>query len=213
MERIKKHYIPLLILVLIASFLFFLNKGQKNTIVYITWSSAYISIALLTVSLVIGPVNLMLKRRNPVSTYLRRDISLTGGILAIIHSVAGLFVHLRGKTWLYFLNKTDEGYVIRTDDFGIANNTGLISALIIILLIITSNDYFLKKIEPDRWKNLQRSSYLMFLLALVHCYFYYAGRKNQENIYFFYLPVLVCVIVFQVWGVRLHSLRNKQLKT
>src|SRR5665647_1379871 len=157
-ERLKKHYIPLISLIIIAGLIFYIYRGKRDAITFITQTSGYISLLILTVSLIIGSLNLLLKYKNPISTYLRRDIGISGGILAVVHSITGLFVHLRGKMWLYFLNDAKH---VRIDNFGLANYTGLISALIIILLLITSNDYFLKKLNPQKWKNVQRLSYLM----------------------------------------------------
>jgi sulfoxide reductase heme-binding subunit YedZ len=199
--RLKKHYLPLLALVFIVGLFFYFNKANRDTITFITQASGYISTILLSISLILGPISLLLKNNSPVSTYFRRDISITGGLLAVIHSIAGLFVHLRGKTWLYFLNQTKSGYSIRLDNFGLANYTGLISALIIILLIITSNDFMLRKLNPYRWKNLQRLSYLMFILIIIHCYYYRIGKQNLDLIYWLYLPVLTIVLIFQLIGV------------
>jgi len=200
-ERFKKHYFITLSLVFITGIIFYIRSTNLDAVTLITQSTGYISIILLTFSLTIGPINLILKRKNPVSTYFRRDLSIIGGSLAVIHSVAGLFVHLRGKTWLYFLNKTDQGFSIRLDNFGLANYTGLISALIIILLLITSNDYLLKKLKPYNWKNIQRLSYLIFFLTLVHCYFYRIGKEHLNIFYWLYIPVFIIVLTFQIIGI------------
>jgi methionine sulfoxide reductase heme-binding subunit len=198
--RIIRHYLPLILIVIVFAFLFYQNRGKRDLNGIIAYSTGYISLVILSFSLIMGSLNLMLKVKNPVSSYLRRDISIVGGSLAVLHSVTGLFVHLRGKTWLYFLNDADKGYSIRLDNFGLANYTGLFSALIIILLIITSNDYSLKKLGPDRWKNLQRFSYPMFILILIHCYFYRIGNENHSVYYWFYLPLIVILLAFQTTG-------------
>jgi sulfoxide reductase heme-binding subunit YedZ len=207
--RIKKHYLPQLSLVFLAGLIFYLNRANRDTITFVTQSSGYISIIILSISLIIGSLNLLLKNKNPISTYLRRDISIIGGTLAVIHSIAGLFVHLRGKNWQYFLNKTEHGYSMRLDNFGLANYTGLISALIIILLLIISNDYLLKKLNPTKWKNIQRLSYLMFILIIIHCYFYRVVKENLNLIYFFYIPLIAIVATFQMIGVWLKLTKNK----
>ena len=93
---------------------------------------------------------------------------------------------MRGKTWLYFLNKTEEGYSIRLDNFGLANYTGLVSALFIILLLIISNDYMLRKLKPGVWKNIQRLAYLLFVFAIVHCVYYRIVLENLNLIFYFY---------------------------
>lgn len=201
--RLKKHYFPVLFLVLTAGLFFYFKRGTKDLITFITQATGYISIVILSISLIIGTTNLLLKVRNPISSYFRRDISIIGGILAVIHSIAGLFVHLRGKNWQYFLNKTEHGYSIRLDNFGLANYTGLISALILIVLILTSNDYFLKKLNPTNWKNIQRLSYLMFLLAIIHCFYYRIVKDNLNLIYWIYIPLFIIAFTFQMIGVYL----------
>jgi len=211
-ERLKKHYFPLIYLVFLAILIFYFKWTNRNAITFITQATGYISIIILSISLIIGSVNLLLKHKNPISTYLRRDISIIGGTLAVIHSITGLFVHLRGKTWLYFLNKTDHGYSIRLDNFGLANYTGLISALIIILLIIISNDYLLKKLNPAKWKNIQRLSYLMFILIIIHCYYYRIGKENLNLIFWFYIPLFTIVLTFQIIGVWLKHVLIADLK-
>jgi methionine sulfoxide reductase heme-binding subunit len=201
--RLKKYYLPLLSLVFIAGIILRFTWNNRDAITFITQATGFISIIILTISLIIGSLNLILKYKNPISTYLRRDISIVGGVLAVIHSITGLFVHLRGKNWQYFFTKSDQGYAIRLDNFGLANYSGLISTLIIILLLIISNDYSLKKLNPVRWKNIQRLSYLMFILVLVHCYFYRIGKQNLSLFYSFYIPLILVVLTFQMVGVKI----------
>ena len=204
-ERLKIHYLPLFSLVLIVSIIFKHNWPNRDIITFITGASGYISLMLITASLITGPLNLMFNRKNPVSTYFRRDIGITGGILAVIHSIAGLFVHLRGNNWQYFLNKTEAGYSIRLDDFGLANYTGLISGLIVIILLMTSNDFSLRKFNSNTWKNIQRFSYLAFIFALIHSVYYKIVQTNLSLIWYFYLPLFFMVLIFQLIGVRIKS--------
>jgi sulfoxide reductase heme-binding subunit YedZ len=199
-DRLVRHYLILIILVISASCIFYFNKGQRDTITFIAWSSGIISFVLLAASLIFGPLNLLFKRINRVSTYIRRDLGITAGFLALLHSVTGLFVHLRGKAWMYFLNKSETGFSIRLDDFGMANWTGLVAAILVLVLLLTSNDAMLRMMTPGIWKNIQRLSYLMFLLVVVHIYFYYEGNKNKDLIHFFYIPVILIVMAMQGAG-------------
>ncbi len=201
-ERLKKHYIPFITLSIIAGLIFFFFRGRRDSITFIAFASGYISLVILSVSLIIGPINLILKKKNPVSTYLRRDISIIGGVLAVIHSLTGLFVHLRGKMWLYFLNESGH---IRFDNFGLANYTGLFAAIIILLLLITSNDYLLIKLRTEKWKKIQRSSYIMFFVVLVHCYFYRIGNDDHSVFFWFYIPLVTMVLILQIVGICLYD--------
>lgn len=207
--RLKRHYLPLITLSLLTTIIFFLIWNKRDALTFVADSTGYISLVLLAVTLVIGTINLALKRNNPVSTYLRRDLGIYGGLLAVMHSITGLFVHLRGNMWQYFFVKTEQGYVIRLDDFGIANYTGLISAFLILLLLVTSNDYSIRKLNPYKWKNLQRLTYLMFAIALLHSVYYRLVGNDLFRVYYLYLPLLAIILIFQFMGVRLKT-RNKQ---
>lgn len=209
--RLKKHYWPVIFLVIIAWLIFYFTWTNKDNITFIARTTGYISIILLAVSLIIGPANVIMNYRNPASAYLRRDISITGGVLAVIHSITGLFVHLRGRSWEYFFHKTGNGYAIRVDSFGLANYSGLISTLIIILLIIISNEYFLKKMKPSNWKNIQRLSYLMFVLAIIHSIFYRIVKENLNHIFWLYIPLFIIVLTFQLTGLKI-TLNKKKNK-
>jgi sulfoxide reductase heme-binding subunit YedZ len=102
---------------------------------------------------------------------------------------------------MYFLNKTENGCSIRLDHFGLANYTGLISAIILLALLIFSNDYFIRKLGPGRWKNVQRLTYLMFLLTVIHSVLYRAPKAQPGMIYTFYIPVTAIVLAFQITGI------------
>jgi len=108
---------------------------------------------------------------------------------------------LRGSNWKYFLNKTDHGYTIRLDNFGLANYLGLLSALLILLVLFSSNDYSLKKLGQVKWKNIQRLSYFIFLLAILHSIYYKVVTNNLFLIYSLYIPLFALVLLFQNMGV------------
>jgi sulfoxide reductase heme-binding subunit YedZ len=133
-------------------------------------------------------------------------MGIAGGSLALIHSITGLFVHMRGNMWQYFSVQTATGYKIRLDDFGVANYTGLLSALLVVALLITSNDYFILKLRATKWKNIQRLSYLMFILAIIHIIYY--RLNNLGLVYSFYLPMVACVLALQISGYTIR-IKNK----
>jgi sulfoxide reductase heme-binding subunit YedZ len=206
--RILKHYLVLSVIIIISAICLYIFRGKRDTITFIAWSSGYISFVLLALSLITGSVNILMKRSSPVSTYFRRDLGIMAGTLAILHSVSGLFVHLRGKMWMYFLNKSHSGYSLRFDDFGIANYTGLIAAILILILILTSNDRVMIRLTQGRWKNIQRLSYLMFIMVLIHAYFYWVGGRNTDILILFYVPLILIVISMQSAGMIIRKHRT-----
>jgi sulfoxide reductase heme-binding subunit YedZ len=198
-SRGLKHYLPLLLLTVLTVFGFYFRNPKWDLITLIADSSGYIAIVLIAGSLIIGSVNILFKRIYPTSTYFRRDIGITAGVITLIHSFSGLFVHLRGNMWKYFFERNDQGYFIPFDDFRLANYTGLLSTLLIVAVLVTSNDYSLMKLKVNRWKNIQRLSYVMFLFAIVHVIYY--RINNTELLYIFYLPLVMTVVIFQGIGV------------
>jgi sulfoxide reductase heme-binding subunit YedZ len=110
-------------------------------------------------------------------------------------------MHFIGKPWLYFVKEVGDDLIIRFGNFGLANYTGLFGALILILLLIISNDYLLGKLKAVKWKNLQRFTYLMFLLVIAHSIFYRLNANKEDLIIFLYLPMFLIVLAFQLIGI------------
>ena len=183
-------------------------KPTLPIVPFITYTSGYLSICLLAVSLILGPINLMLKLKNPISTNIRRDIGIFGGLLGLIHSVVGLFMHFTGRPWLYFVEEVEKGFAIRKGNFGLANYTGLLGAFILILLLVISNDYFLRKLKAAKWKNLQRFTYLMFVLVIAHSIFYRLNADKVDLIIYLYLPMFLTILAFQLIGIWLKTRKN-----
>jgi sulfoxide reductase heme-binding subunit YedZ len=202
-SRALKHYLLFTLPTLISLPIFYYYWPDKTRIPFVADASGYIALAFLAVTLALGPLNLILKRKNPVSTYIRRDLGIFGGTLAIVHSVTGLFVHLRGKTWLYFLEESGNSLRIRLDKFGISNYTGLIAALIILVLLALSNDLSLEKLKSGIWKNIQRLSYVMFVLIVLHSILYRVNAENNHLIYYLYVPVFLIILCLQIIGIRI----------
>ena len=200
-ERIIKHYLILCVITMAAGIIFYYVSPGKPVIALITDITGYAALFILAFSLVIGPYNFWIKRKNPVSTYFRRDIGIFGGVLAVIHTGTGLFVHMAGRPWLYFMKQAGESLKIRLDRFGFANDSGLLATLIIILLITISNDFFLQKLKASRWKNIQRFSYFMFIFTLIHAVLYRVGAQNHWPLIIMYLSIFIIVLLIQFSGV------------
>ena len=105
---------------------FFLLLPSPDTIWRLSMGTAYAGLLFLAAALIIGPLNVLRSAPNPVSTYLRRDIGIVAGVLALAHTIIGLLVHFRGDPIQYFFYRTAAGIVgLRSDIFGVANYVGL----------------------------------------------------------------------------------------
>jgi hypothetical protein len=77
----------------------------------LSMATAYAGLLYLAAALIIGPINVLRGAPNPLSINLRRDIGIVAGILALVHTIVGLFVHLRGDPIQYFFYRTPAGIV------------------------------------------------------------------------------------------------------
>lgn len=179
-SRLFRHHLPLLALSTAAIVLLYMTRPYKDVVSRLSFASAYPAIVLLAVTLLTGPMNVLLRRRNPVSSDLRRDIGIWAGMVTILHAVVGQCVHLRGRPWLYYVYGPQEKHVgIRHDIFGFANYTGLLATLVVIALFATSNDLSLRALGTSGWKALQRWNYAVFCLAVMHSFGYQATEKQH----------------------------------
>jgi len=145
----------------------------------------------------LGPLNVLRRKANPVSFDLRRDLGIWAGISALAHTAIGLNVHLRGRMWLYFV---DENHHLRWDAFGFGNYTGAVAALLFALLLVLSNDISLRKLGVERWKSLQRWAYAAVVLTAGHAIAYQQIEKRIAPFQMVLYVVLGIVFAFQIAG-------------
>lgn len=96
-RRLVRHHLPLglgsgVLVALLYSFQSLADAGTRISI-----ATAYVGLLWLCVTLILGPINILRGRPNPVSTYLRRDIGLWAAIVSTIHATLGLRVSV--FTW------------------------------------------------------------------------------------------------------------------
>jgi len=199
LRRVVTHH--LLLITISGAFILLLYPTLPGHDPIWKWSlvTAYASLILLSVTLLMGPWNILRGHRNPVSRDLRRDVGIWAAILGVVHTVIGLDVHLRGRPWLYFIYPRHEIHWIplRHDLFGLANDTGFIGTMILLLLLATSNDLSLRRLGTPRWKSLQRWNYFLFLFVALHGAAYQSIEKQRMP---FVVTLVLCVAVLQMIG-------------
>ncbi len=148
---------------------------KRDFISRLSIGTAYPALILIAAALLLGPLNVLWQKPNPVSFDLRRDVGIWAGILALAHTAVGLNVHLRGRMWLYFVDTRNH---LRRDAFGLGNYTGVLAALVFALLLALSNDVSLRKLGVGRWKSLQRWAYAAVVLTAAHAFAYQEIEKR-----------------------------------
>lgn len=171
---------------------------QRDLISRLSIGTAYPALLLTAAALLLGPINVLWRKPNPVSFDLRRDLGIWAGIAALAHTGVGLNVHLRGKMWLYFV---DTHRHLRRDLFGFGNYTGVVAALIFALLLALSNDVSLRKLGAARWKSLQRWAYAAAVLTAAHAIAYQQIEKRIAPFEVALYGVLAVILFSQFAGV------------
>jgi sulfoxide reductase heme-binding subunit YedZ len=173
-----------------------------------TTATGYVATGLLALTLLVGPVNLVLRRRTPVSSYFRRDVGMWTAIFSIVHVIFGLQVHSAGALWgmlRYFIASDGTPLV---NSFGLGNWTGLAGTVIVVGLLAISSDLALRIFKAGRWKWLQRLNYALFTLVIAHAFFYGALLRTTSPFTFLLVLSVIAVFVGQVAGIWLWRRRN-----
>ena len=208
-RRLLRHHLPLGLATCAIGLVLYRTRPSPDIIERLSFASAYPALILISATLMIGPSKLIGRKRLPVSVDLRRDLGIWAGMTGVFHAGVGQFVHLRGRPWLYYAyeNWRKEHFVpVRHDMFGLANYSGLLAALILLLLLATSNDVSLRKFKTAGWKKLQRWNYVCFPLTAIHTFLYQIGIERQK------LPfvatavaVVILTLLIQYQGYRLRT--------
>jgi sulfoxide reductase heme-binding subunit YedZ len=158
-------------------------------------ATAYVGLFLLVATLAFGPVAAFRRRHYPVSTDLRRDTGIWAAIVSMAHVVFGLQVHVRGKMWEYFVHSVRDTFLPRVDPFGAANYAGAVAAILLVILLATSNDASLRRLGASTWQRVHRSAEWALILTLLHAAAYQWVEKRQTGIVVVLLTVGIVGLV------------------
>jgi sulfoxide reductase heme-binding subunit YedZ len=179
----------------------------------LTVATGYVATGLLALTLLVGPANLLLRRRNPVSSYLRRDAGMWTAGFSIVHVFFGLQVHSAGQLsalLAYFVGADGSPLL---NSFGLGNWTGLLATVIVVVLLTISSDLALRILKAPRWKWLQRLNYATFALVVLHAFFYGALLRVTSPFTVLLLLSVIAVSAGQALGIWLWRRRHPPTPT
>lgn len=168
----------------------------------LSFATAYAGLILLAIAMAIGPVNVLRRKPNPVSTDLRRDVGIWAGLCGVSHTVAGLQVHMRGQFTRYFLPAPDAAMDRAAAVFLSANYLGMTAAIGLAVLLAISNDISLKALGVSRWKLLQRSTYVVLAAVVLHGALYQLLEKRTALLVVVFALIVAVVVALQVKGLK-----------
>ena len=169
-----------------------------------TVATGYVATGLLALTLLVGPGYLLLRRRNPISTYLARDAGMWAAVASFVHVIYGIEAHASLTNPLPMFVQ-DGGPL--TTSFGLGNWTGLAATVIVVALLATSSDFALRKLKARRWKRIQRLNYAVFALVIAHAFFYGVVLRTDSPYTLLLLLTVIAVLVGQAAGVWLYRRR------
>jgi len=178
-----------------------LGAGNHSFVRQFSVATGYVALGLLAMTLLVGPANLLLNRRNPLSSYLRRDVGMWTAVASVVHTVVGFQVHSAGTIsgFLSYFVAPDGGVLL--DSFGLANWTGLAAIVITTGLLAISSDAALRTLKAGRWKSIQRLNYAVFALVILHALFYGALSRGTSPFELLLELSVLAVLAGQVMGV------------
>lgn len=149
---------------------------QRASSEAVVTATGYIALGLIALTLLIGPANLLLGRRVPISNYLSRDVGTWAVIFSALHTVviARLAYMSEGSGLIASLSHffvAPDGSVL-TNSFGLGNWAGLVALVIAVGLLAISSDVALRSLKAALWKRIQRLNYGLFALVVAHALFY-----------------------------------------
>ncbi|MEO8577903.1 MAG: hypothetical protein ABI556_14440 [Gemmatimonadales bacterium] len=150
--------------------------------------------------MVLGPLNVLRRKHNPVHSAVRRDVGIAAGIAALVHTALGLQVHLGGALAKYFIpppNAKIAGWA-----FVAGNWIGLVSAIVLATLVTISNNFGVRSLGLTRWKKIQRTAYVAAGAALIHGIIYQMLEKRNAVVIAFVILSAFGVVVLQLKGLR-----------
>ena len=163
-----------------------------------------VALVLLAATLLVGPANLVLRKRNPVNSYLRRDLGAWTAIWSAVHVILGFQGHSGGTFG-------PDGKPLVTS-FGLGNWTGLAATVLVMLLLTISTDRALRELKATRWKDLQRLNYTLFALVVAHAVFYGALRRTASPFTLVLIATVIVVLIGQTTGIWLWRRRQGELR-
>lgn len=168
------------------------------------WSIAmgYIGTIWLGATLLLGPLNVLRARPNPVSTDLRRDIGIWSAVLGgahvlIVLPLSGVGIRRLLASVLQLRGRMPRPFDVLT----FANPLGLGATILLALLLALSNDMALRALKPRRWKALQRLNYGLFGLVVLHGVLYQRAEHRPTAFVVGLLLLVVLIVGLQLAAV------------
>lgn len=147
----RHHFIDWALLVGLFALYFFLYNFGKTTISEMIKTTGLVATALLSITLVVGPLSRFISSFNSLKIH-RKFWGIAAFLVAVVHG--GLSLLSYGVSDSKLLG------------FGL----GLLAVIVLLIVTVSSHKNIIHRLHPGVWKKLQTASYLAIILAVTHFY-------------------------------------------
>lgn len=177
--------------------------GFGNTLLDdLSLASAYICLLLMAVALSLGPLRVL--RSNPLALniYWRRDIGIWSGLAGLVHLLVATELSMNQSYMAVYVNLSTRGLsdVMRMDLFSWGSVVGFLVGILVLLLLVLSNNKIMNLLGATWWKRLQRIAYPAFMLTVLHGFAFQALEARSIFLVVTLFAVLIGVLTLQVTG-------------
>ncbi|MCL3780606.1 (2Fe-2S)-binding protein [Prolixibacteraceae bacterium JC049] len=166
----------MLYIVLFSSVTFVINPNTTiETLIIRAFGT--LAILMLHIILAIGPLS-RLNSKFLVLLYNRRHLGVSMFLAAFIHGAFSLIqFHSLGNTNVFYSLFTSNLDYFSLIDFPF-QVLGFFALMILLVMAVTSHDFWLHNLSPKMWKTLHMMVYLAYALVMLHVFL---GAFQQES--------------------------------
>ncbi|PGT88235.1 ferric reductase-like transmembrane domain-containing protein [Bacillus sp. AFS040349] len=210
MKVLDRHFVVAFASIMLV-YLFFLSRSEWDPMH--AWNRAFadVSLVLLVVTLMIGPLSRLIRLFNRYLSW-RRELGIWTAITAFVH------VYILFDGWFKWqlirvIAGIDQatGQLFFDPGFTLANLIGLIGFIYVLLLALISNKKAIKFLGKPAWDYLQQKSSILYMLIVIHTtfflFFYRIGNGNWLQ-----KPFLIFITVMFIlqWSVFFLTVQKKR---
>jgi len=164
---------------------------QRNLLVV----SGYLSFFFLAVVLLIGPLLCLSQKKffAKIMPY-RRDMGVLSFLFALIHVLSAYSNYF---AWNFSIISA---YLSAVGEVSLAVYAGVIAFIVLLAISLTSNKPVRKKLGTKKWKTIQRLSYIVAILIVLHVVSFGSVYKRFPGLQILFLGVTLIVVIFQIVG-------------
>ena len=204
-------HVIMALLSIVACVVTYFLKPEESPVRIITIGTGYLSLFQIVFTLLWGTWQLLSRatlRRNPVNIMLRRDVGIWAGVNGVVHVILGLQVHMSGDIVRYFFERAYAGLTPLTNLFGFSNYTGGLATILLVLLLLISNDLSVTWLRGPVWKWVQRLNYVLIVLTLLHTFGYQVEVERPPIMIVIVVALTLVTMAAQLVGVVISVMRR-----